>query len=253
MKKTVTVAGMEFGTGLPKVCVPLTSGCELGLLKEARQAAALPADLYEWRADWYRGDAPQALALLRRELGEKPLLCTLRTQSEGGQARLSPAEYEERLAALVELGGFQLLDIELSCGEERARRLTALAREKGLGTVVSRHDFQKAPPQEEMVAVLLRMKALGADLPKLAVMPQSPEDVLALLGATLQASRQIGPVITMAMGDLGKLSRVCGGLTGSCLTFGAGENASAPGQLNAEDLRAILQDLDPRGDSERGM
>lgn len=252
MEKTVTIAGMEFGSGLPKICVPLTSGCELGLLKEARLAAALPADLYEWRADWYQGDCSGALALLGRELRYKPLLCTLRTAKEGGQADLSPAAYEERLAALVELGGFRLLDVELSCGEERARRLIALAHGRGLGVVVSRHDFQKTPPQGEMVETLLRMKALGADLPKLAVMPQSPADVLAVLEATYEASAQIGPVITMAMGDLGKLSRVSGGLTGSCLTFGAGSSASAPGQLNAEDLRAILQDLDPWG-TQKGM
>ena len=146
----------------------------------------------------------------------------------------------------------RLLDVELSCGEERARRLIALAHGRGLGVVVSRHDFQKTPPQGEMVETLLRMKALGADLPKLAVMPQSPADVLAVLEATYEASAQIGPVITMAMGDLGKLSRVSGGLTGSCLTFGAGSSASAPGQLNAEDLRAILQDLDPWG-TQKGM
>mgnify|MGYP002234856443 CR=1 FL=1 len=48
---------------------------------------------------------------------------------------------------------------------------------------------------------------MGADLPKLAVMPQSPADVLALLAATYEASAQIGPVITMPWGDLGKLSR----------------------------------------------
>ena len=140
----------------------------------------------------------------------------------------------------MELGGFRLLDVELSCGEEQARRLIDLARSRGLGVVVSRHDFQKTPPQQEMVETLLRMKALGADLPKLAVMPQSPADVLAVLEATYEAS------------DLGKLSRVSGGLTGSCLTFGAGSSASAPGQLNAEDLRAILQDLDPWG-TQKGM
>ena len=89
-----------------------------------------------------------------------------------------------------------------------------------------------------MVSTLVRMKELGADLPKLAVMPRCPGDVLALLSATLRASAQVGPVITMAMGSLGKVSRVC-------LTFGAGDSASAPGQLNAEDLKAILQDLDP--------
>lgn len=65
------------------------------------------------------------------------------------------------------------------------------------------------------------------------------------MGATLRASRETGPVITMAMGPLGKISRVCGQAFGSCMTFGAGKSASAPGQLGAEDLRAILEDLSP--------
>ena len=82
------------------------------------------------------------------------------------------------------------------------------------------------------------MKELGADLPKYAVMPRSPEDVLALLWATLQAAGRWGRSSTMSMGELGKVSRACGGMFGSCLTFGAGQNASARGQLNAEDLRA---------------
>ena len=92
---------------------------------------------------------------------------------------------------------------------------------------------------------LVRMKELGADLPKFAVMPRDPGDVLALLSATWEAYQQVGPVITMAMGELGKVTRAAGGVFGSCLTFGAGQNASAPGQMEAEDLRAILEDLQP--------
>ena len=45
---------------------------------------------------------------------------------------------------------------------------------------------------------------------------------LALLAATWEASSEIGPVITMSMGELGKITRAGGGVFGSCLTFGAG-------------------------------
>ena len=96
------------------------------------------------------------------------------------------------------------------------------------------------------------MKALGADLPKYAVMPRTPGDVLALLAATWEASSEIGPVITMSMGELGKITRAEGGVFGSCLTFGAGLNASAPGQIDAENLRAILEDLQPYDSGARG-
>ena len=129
--------------------------------------------------------------------------------------------------------------------------MQSLARRQGIGVVLSKHDFAKTPPAEEIAATLLHMKELGADLPKYAVMPHTPEDVLALLDATLRASRKVGPVITMSMGELGKLSRVSGGVFGSCVTFGAGQNASAPGQLDAEDLRAILEDVQPHARAEQ--
>ncbi len=241
----ITLAGIPFGEGLPKICVPLTSGGMPALLSEIQEVRALPADLFEWRADCFYGGFADALEALKDGLWGKPLLCTLRTEREGGSAKLSPEEYERALWDLLDLDGFQLLDVELSCGEDRVRRLGEKAKAKGVGLVVSRHDFSRTPAEDEMVDTLLRMKELGADLPKLAVMPQSPEDVLALLGATLRASKVCGPVITMAMGDLGKFSRVSGALFGSCLTFGAGKSASAPGQIQAEDLKAILEDLSP--------
>ncbi len=241
----VEIAGLRFGEGLPKICVPLTGGSLLALLDEARHVRDLPADLYEWRMDSFFGSFSEALDVLNRELEGKPLLCTMRTKAEGGAGELSPEAYEAFLSGLLDLGGFSLLDVELSCGEDRVRRLVEKARKQGVGTVVSRHDFVKTPPQGEIVRTLRDMKELGADLPKMAVMPQRPQDVLALLSATLQASEEIGPVVTMSMGDLGQISRVSGALFGSCMTFGTGRNASAPGQIDTEDLRAILEDLDP--------
>ncbi len=244
---TVEIAGLCFGGGLPKICVPLTGSGMPALLREIQAVRDLPADLFEWRADCFFGDFSQALDALTGGLEGRPLLCTVRTQGEGGNLRLSPEEYERKLEELLDRGGFSLLDVELSCGEDRVRRLAGLARSKGVGVVVSKHDFCATPPEEEMVQTLLRMKELGGDLPKLAVMPRDAHDVLALLSATLRAREAAGPVITMSMGALGKLSRVSGSVFGSCLTFGAGQAASAPGQINTEDLRAILEDLDPWG------
>lgn len=240
---SVNPGPLRLGEGLPKICVPLSGENMPALLEEAARAVVLPADLFEWRMDGFFGSFTQALAALGQTLGEKHLLCTMRRREEGGKAELSDGAYEAFLTALLEQGGFSLVDIELSAGQERVRRLTDLARSRGILSVVSRHDFQGTPSREEMLSSLRQAKALGGDVPKLAVMPKREEDVLALLEVSLQTSRELGPVITMSMGDLGRLSRVAGQLSGSCVTFGAGKEASAPGQLNAEDLRAILEDL----------
>ena len=239
MKAQRNLSGLDFTQGPPKICVPLTAPDLPGLLVQLEQAGGLPAQVLEWRLDCFAGDAAAALPQVAQRAG-RPLLCTLRTTGEGGRAQLEPAEYETRLNGLLAQGGFERVDVELACGMERTARLVKKAREQGILTVVSKHDFRKTPPVLQMVASLTAMKALGADLPKLAVMPQSPLDVLALMEASVKARERLGPVITMSMGELGAVSRLAGELTGSCLTFGAGASASAPGQLPAAKLWEAL-------------
>ena len=47
-----------------------------------------------------------------------------------------------------------------------------------------------------------------------------------------------------SMAGTGLISRLCGEVFGSALTFGAVGKASAPGQMNASDLREILTLID---------
>ena len=71
-----------------------------------------------------------------------------------------------------------------------------------------------------------------------------PGDVLVLLQATLEASQRVGiPLITMSMGGVGAMTRLCGWLYGSALTFAVGKSSSAPGQIPIEDLRAALKTI----------
>ncbi len=97
----------------------------------------------------------------------------------------------------------------------------------------------------EMYHRLVRMREVGADIPKIAVMPQKPADVLALLGATAKLADGGAdyPIISMSMGWEGSISWVAGEFFGSCLTFGTVGQASAPGQLSVEDLHKVMDIL----------
>ena len=81
------------------------------------------------------------------------------------------------------------------------------------------------------------MQDMGADIPKMAVMPQTKKDVLTLLSATEEMASDYAdrPIITMAMAGLGSISRI------ACEAFGSGAQASAPGQIGAEKLHQALQ------------
>lgn len=234
---------LDFTGGIPKICIPITAKDITGLSLQTLQGDALPGDLYEWRLDRYEGDIGLGLRVYGR-VTRRPLLCTLRTTGQGGEADLDPEEYVRRVTELIGLGEFfQLIDIELCAGDSAVRELTDAAHKNGLMAVVSQHSFTETPPRQEMIDTLCHMKDLGADLPKLAVMPGSPQDVFSLMSASFEASKALGPVITMSMGPLGRLSRVAGSFTGSAVTFGAGAEASAPGQLEAGKLKEILDIL----------
>ena len=93
--------------------------------------------------------------------------------------------------------------------------------------------------------LLDQMKHSNADIVKLAVMPQNADDVLRLLSETNHFHKRYPnqPLITMSMGKLGVISRISGEVFGSCVTFGAGKNASAPGQIEMGKLEEFLQVL----------
>ena len=251
MGSVVQVRNLTLGEGLPKICIPLTDTDLHSLLRSAQTLLKGPCDLVEWRADFYADfrtyeTCLEALQALRQVLGEIPLLFTIRTSEEGGQAVITPDEYETINHYVIESGLADLVDVELSKGDEVMTRLcTAAHHSSTVKIVASKHDFAKTPPEAEIVESLCKMQELGADIAKYAVMPNSEPDVLTLLSATIIMKKNHckTPVITMSMGQLGAISRVCGSLSGSAVTFGTAGQASAPGQLPADILKTFLEHL----------
>ena len=253
----LTIKHKTFGSGNPKICIPITGRTEKEILDAAGRIRALPADVAEWRADFYEAVTDQEavrriLASLNSLLADSLLLFTFRTKKEGGVRALSHKDYLELCRAAADSGLIDLLDLELfteadhASGPNRAllAPLISLAHACGCHVILSNHDFDQTPPEEELLRRLSLMESLGGDLAKIAVMPQSEADVLTLLTATRKAADHLScPVITMSMGELGVISRISGRLTGSCLTFGTAGEASAPGQLPAGILSKILEAL----------
>lgn len=250
MTAAVKVRNVVFGEGIPKICVPLT-GIDLEELIEATKALqSAPFDFIEWRADFYKQiEDPnirlEAMTFLKKQLGEIPILFTLRTSNEGGEITISSEDYIRLNRSVIDSGLVDLVDVELSMGNDALQALVASAHETEVKIVASFHDFVATPPKEVIVNHLCMMQKLGADIAKFAATPQSPRDVLTLLDATLTMKEEHGdtPVITMSMNGLGAISRVCGSVFGSCVSFGTVGNASAPGQLPAQLLSAFLQGL----------
>ncbi|MCD8381851.1 MAG: type I 3-dehydroquinate dehydratase [Clostridiales bacterium] len=247
----VTVRGLTIGTGRPKIAVPVLGETQEALLAEAEQVKAVPADLAEWRVDWFarwsdRTALLEAGTALRAALGELPILATFRTAKEGGRREIPQKDYVNLIRALASSGLADMVDIEAFTAGEAISSLIGSCHRAGVLALLSSHDFERTPEESEMVRRLTWMDGLGADISKLAVMPRSRSDVLALLSATGRAAEQARrPVVTMSMGGLGAVSRLAGEVFGSAITFGSAARASAPGQIPAGQLAEILALLEP--------
>jgi 3-dehydroquinate dehydratase-1 len=210
-------------------------------------------DLCEWRIDHLslplsqpetKSAVAEMLPALREVLGETPLLVTFRTKAEGGEQSASAQAYSDLLCHLAATGLIDLLDVELSQGQPVFQTILTCAHENGVKVVASNHDFHATPAKEEIKSRLARMEEWGADIAKIAVMPQSEEDVTALLAATRERYQEAQiPLITMSMSELGMVSRTVGEQYGSSVTFGSAAAASAPGQIQVEKLHEILLNL----------
>lgn len=238
------------GEASPLLCVPLVGSNADALYEEIRSLPRLAPDAVEVRVDaWHEVENIPVCLKLLRELRQKttgfPLILTCRRHDEGGFRPVSDAVKFEiyKQAAREDLA--DAVDLELAYGHETLRRMKQELRSSRILLIVSTHNFQHTPPEKELCEALRNEIRAGADIAKLAVMPVSEEDVLALFSATLAVRREYPhvPLITMAMGKIGMASRIAGGLFGSDLSFAAGSAASAPGQMPAADLRQCLKNL----------
>lgn len=247
---TVKVRNIEIGAGKPKVIVPIVGVTHENIIDEAKAINELGADVVEWRADWFENvfDFPAVEAVLkdlREVLGDTPILMTFRTSKEGGEKAIEDEAYAELNLNAAKTGLVDLVDVEIFTGDDVVKQIIEGAHETGVKVVASNHDFHKTPAKSDIIYRLRKMQDMGADIPKIAVMPQNMKDVLTLLEATEEMSSCYAdrPIITMSMAGTGVISRLAGEAFGSSMTFGAAKKASAPGQMNVSELKTVLDAL----------
>lgn len=247
MANVIDVRGVKIGEGIPKIIVPIVGQTKEEILAAVERFSGVAMDIVEWRVDWFEGvfdfeKVEDVLKDLRPALGETPILFTFRTSKEGGEKAIDAEAYAKLNIQAAQTGMVDLIDVEVFTGDEIVKEIIAGAHANGVKVVASNHDFDKTPDKDDIVGRLRKMQLLGADIPKIAVMPRNKRDVLTLLAATEEMATDYAdrPIITMSMGGTGFISRVCGEVFGSSCTFGAVGKVSAPGQMNAVDLDTVL-------------
>ena len=232
---------------LPAIITPLVGATRAALLDEVAAIVPKKPDLLEWRIDFFAdiGDSAAVIATalaIRAAAGGIPVLLTRRNVSEGGTPiAIDEAAVVAMYSAVCTARCVEMIDYELSNPAIHGEHLRAVSAANDIALIMSYHNFALTPDAATLDSKFSAAQRLGADVAKVAVMPKTPQDVLTLLAATERASQTLGiPLISMAMGGIGSLSRLVGWVYGSAATFAVGKSSSAPGQIAIEELRSVL-------------
>ena len=215
----------------PMICAPIIEKNSEFVLQSAKKAINLGADILEFRIDAIEDPDPDEIQQLIKNINY-PTIATNRMQSEGGFFNGSE---KERISILIKAARYaDIVYIEL--------RTDAKIRDEAIkaskSTIVSYHDFQKTPSFEELLDVVKKEKEIG-NIAKFAVMPNDYKDTLTVLNVLSEVQNTIG----IAMGNLGKYTRVVAPIFGSPITFASIDKESAPGQLDINTTKDILRKL----------
>ena len=250
-----------------KIIVPITGADEETILKEAAAISVTKTDCVEWRFDLAKGlyaidtstepveasvdEASENLLKVLKELAGtlegKKLLFTIRTKRQGGEFPDNPEVYERLVSDAVKSGDIGLVDLEDTVAADSFGRILGLAKKNGVRTIASYHNFAFTPEVDEIIDKFMILRSSGADILKTAFMPVTPKDVAAVLYATAKFKEEDKgqhEMITMSMGDLGRISRVSGAVFGSDYTFAMVGETSAPGQMQIDKVLEMMEMLD---------
>ena len=247
MQNAFEIKGIRIGDGRPVICVPVVASEKEMIIQNIKALTEQHTEMIEWRVDCFsEADDVEAvrevLESVKPFLTRTVFLFTFRTKQQGGSRRMEEWKILKLNETAAKSGCADLIDLEFFEATKPEKEIRRFQR-MGVRIIASHHDFEETPDDRILHMLLEQMQQGGADVAKLAVMPQTPEDVVRLLKVTNDMKQKYPtlPVVTMSMGALGVVSRMAGEIFGSCITFGAVGETSAPGQIQANKLEDILE------------
>ncbi|MBI5971862.1 type I 3-dehydroquinate dehydratase [Staphylococcus caledonicus] len=185
----------------------------------------------------------QNLSLLKQIDSDFKVLVTYRTASQGGKGALSSEDYLELLREIAIVDDFHMLDIEWDSDipPQTLRDIVRLAQQNYKQVIVSYHNFAETPGIDELRFTYYKMHQLSPNIIKIAVMPNSREDVAILLEAMASSVGAVScRMIGISMSDLGLVSRTAQGVFGGSISYGCLGEPQAPGQIHVKALKEQL-------------
>ncbi len=216
-----------------KTCVSIAEDTP-AKTKKRLLAALDESDYAEVRFDFLLPkQVPDTLSLIKPHM--KRVVCTLRPDTEGGRF---PGDEDERIAILKLVAEYNpfLLDVEYNTLKKNVALVRYLKTTK-TRLLVSWHDFKRTPVSSVLYKKIKAMSVFSSYV-KIVGTARTIDDSTRML--ELYAQKKDIKLISFAMGDLGRVSRILCLYMGSPYTYVSLGKAVAPGQFSVREVRRIL-------------
>ena len=211
-----------------KIAIPIFQAKKEDVIKVAEDCIEKGADVLEFRIDALDNPNFKDIQEIIEEINF-PMIATNRISSEGGSFK---GTEEERIDILLKCAPLvDYVDIELQSDDKYIKQI----HDTGVTTIVSYHDFHKTPEINEIMYIVEKEQKLG-DIAKVAFMPNDLDDTLKILAILSHCEN----TIAISMSDLGSYTRVMASKFDSPITFAAGTDVTAPGQIDIEPMKSLL-------------
>jgi 3-dehydroquinate dehydratase type I len=186
-------------------------------------------DLSEIRLDLTKFDLSQVKKIFS---SEAKLIATCRP------GEISEESRKEILKSAI-IAGAAYVDIEFETDYGFKQEIISTAVSNKCDVIISYHNFEFTPPREQLKIIASQSFDMGANVAKIACMVNKPEDNAALLSVYELGKR----IVSVGMGEIGKISRIASPFLGAEFTFASAsdEFATAPGQLSYTKLKTIIE------------
>ena len=203
-------------------------------IRSKLKVALKKSDYVEIRLDFLKSEQiPKTLEIIKKDLNK--VVCTLRPKTEGGKFTGNEKERISIIKLIAEYNPF-LLDIEFNTLNKNKELFRYLKSTK-TQLLVSWHDFKKTPKNSELKNKIKQMSKFSINV-KIVSTAKSTDDSTRML--ELYSNKGKNNLISFAMGDFGRISRILCLYLGSPYTYVSLGKAIAPGQFSVDEVKKII-------------
>lgn len=216
-----------------KTCISIAENSPKRIKNKLKESFK-KSDYVEVRLDFLKTkDVPEALESIKKDL--KKVVCTLRPKNEGGKFTGSEKERIAILKLIAEYNPF-LLDVEFNTLNKN-KELSKYLKSTKTKLLVSWHDFKKTPKSSELKNKIKKMSKFSNNV-KIVSTAKSVDDATRMLELYNKTGKN--NLISFAMGEAGKISRILCLYLGSPYTYVSLGKAVAPGQFSVDEVNKII-------------